>query len=61
MIIPFNLRFSRKFDRDLAKCGIVGGDGLIFGDGTEAGNLYVEVLPAARLDIESGFLVDMNV
>ncbi len=43
------------------KCRIVGGDGLIFGDGTEAGNLYVEVLPAARLDIESGFLVDMNV
>ncbi len=43
------------------KCRIVGGDGLIFGDGTQAGNLYVEVLPAARLDIESGFLVDMNV
>ena len=43
------------------KCGILGGDGLIFGDGTEAGNLYVEIMPAARLDIESGFLVDMNV
>jgi len=43
------------------KCRIVGGDGLIFGDGTDAGNLYVELLPAARLDVESGFLVDMNV
>lgn len=43
------------------RCRIIGGEGLIFGDGTEAGNLYVEILPAARLDIESGFLVDMNV
>ena len=39
------------------KCDLLCGDGLMFGDGTEAGKLYVEIDPAAQLDV-SGFLID---
>jgi len=42
------------------KCTVKAGEGLIFGDGIGAHNLLVEILPAARLDVESGFLIDMN-
>ncbi len=43
------------------KCNLLCGDGLLFGDGTEAGKLYVELLPAAQVDVVSGFLIDNSI